>query len=70
MFADDWDDPGENDDHLPISERGWYRRLIERAEAAERFDRKYPDFFARMGAAAAAAMLEGVLISLRGEKID
>jgi len=56
MFAHDWDDPGEDDDHLPFEERGWVKRLDERTRLAREFDQRFPDFFARCGRAIAEDM--------------
>jgi hypothetical protein len=56
MFAHDGDDYGEDDHHLPLKERGCYRRVMEREAARERFERLYPDFMERMGRAVGEEM--------------
>lgn len=53
MFADFWEEIPENDDHLPLEERGWYKRLMERVAAHERFEREHPDLLERIGRAMA-----------------
>ena len=58
MFGDDGRDLGENDDRLPLSQRGWFRRMMERAEAARRFDAEHPDAIQRIACAEAERMAE------------
>ncbi len=68
MFALDWDDFGEDDDHVPFEERGWVKRMREREAARKRFDEQCPDFFFRMGQAAAAVREELAIRILMGEE--
>lgn len=49
MFALDWEELDEHDDHLPYEERGWVKRLRERQKAAEEFDRRFPNIMEKLG---------------------
>lgn len=67
MFANDWSEIPDNDDHLPFEERGWVKRLREQTAAGERFDRLFPDFAAKMGRACAEEMTRVAIEVLMGE---
>lgn len=54
MFAQDWDEFPENDDHLPLEERGWHKRLMERQGAINRLNRRLGRAIAQMSRAFAS----------------
>ena len=68
MFAHDWPEEDEHDDHLPLEERGWVRRIRGREAARKRFNRKFPHCFERIGRALVENMQEVAVKIMLAEK--